>query len=187
MVNLDDLQLRVKNKTKELEFYKKAYRVMISYYYIQNFDDINSLDPKADGLEQEFYETLVKGEMPSDDMFLRISDEFLDVFLHSALFVIGTILGVMDLTKRIDDEEEKFIQFLLHNTDQKTFLTRNAFAALSLSLEQAPTSQMLMTLFPKTKSEELQERQIETMTALYGVAVRKAIEKTSEGTLSESE
>lgn len=186
-MNLQELQDRVKTKTKEIEWYKKAYLSLIAYYYIQSFDDINSLNPNSEGLEQEFYEMLVKGEMPDDDMFLRVGDDFLDVFLHSCLFVMGTILGVMDLTKKMDEENSKLVSFLLQNTEDKTFLTRSAFASLSLAMESAPDSQMLMTMFPKSNSDELKERQIVTITSLYGIAVQKAISKTCEGSVSVTE
>jgi len=173
-LDLDQLQEKVAEERVKLHYYTKAVEMLIKKYHISNYTDVLNMDLDSFGLDKEMFASICKGEMPTDDQILRADSEALDRFIQAALHIVGTILGVYDLQKlsAIDDD---YSNFLLTERGDEMDVQKFAFSALSLCMERGPSHYALFTMFPVCKQQEMQQRQINTITELYAQVVQKYI------------
>ena len=165
--DLQLLQERINEQRDCYDFYKSGVRVILDSYKLHLIMEEQDFREKYESLElpEEFYSSIIKGEVPPEEVLKSIDVEDLDRFVTDSLFLIGITRGILYIHHVIEvgsytTQTQDFLDFITDSLKSgKNPLQVMGFAALTLWCSIPPSQNILFQMFPVTDDVESLENQ----------------------------
>lgn len=147
------------NYSKRLhEFYQVAIQCMVEKFHVERYFDKFNMENRFPAIPKQILNEMRQGIAPSYESILLADTTELDAMVWEVSFLLGTVLGVMNLTTF--EHDEGYAEWLQDEPNEDEMLTRWGFASLSLAHELPPSKELLLQLFPIGNSKSQNEKSL---------------------------